>query len=251
MVMNRPFLVLISLLAAVPALAQKMPAEGRREPVLTVLGKGSYETKPDLATFRVTVSTDGKTLEEAAKAHEHRATRAHDVLKGLASSGLEIEKSGFRLNERRTQLALSRAEIAQGKRPAATTDGFTAQTTFHLKLALLDNLNVIVSKIAEAGLFSVDVVRFQVAQERAALNQARRAAMLDAQDQALAYTEPVNLNLAQIISITDGEAQPPDGMADLPGRGGAGQFSYAVQIIPPAIMEFTALVNVTWRIEPR
>ena len=99
------------------------------------------------------------------------------------------------------------------------------------------------------GLFGIETVRFDVVQERAALNQARRAAMLDAREQAQAYAEPVDLELEQIVSITDGDADPPDGEADLPARRTSG--SYTVQILPPAKLEFTASVNVTWRIAPR
>jgi uncharacterized protein YggE len=70
--------------------------------------------------------------------------------------------------------------------------------------------------------------------------------MLDAREQAQAYAEPVNLKLGQIIAITDGDARPIDGEADLPAR--RPDRPYTVQIVPPANLEFTASVNVTWRI---
>ena len=77
------------------------------------------------------------------------------------------------------------------------------------------------------------------------LNQARRAAMVDAREQAGAYADAGELKLVEIIEITDGEATPMEnGVADLP-------MPRFVQIIPPATVAFTASVNVTWRIAPR
>ena len=223
--------------------------ETRREPALTVLGKGSYETKPELARFSATVSTDGRTLEDAAKPHEERATRASKVLKDLATAGLEVEKSDFSMSERRVQRPTASTAGVQGQRTETVVEGYVAKTTYLLKATSLDNLNQIVTKLAETGLFQVDRVRFHVLNERAALNEARRSAMLDAHEQAQAYANPVDIELRQILAITDGEAQPVDGYADLPLRRAVGP--YSVQIVPPATLEFTASVNVTWQIAPR
>jgi uncharacterized protein YggE len=241
--------ILLFLASVATAFAQTSPQDNRREAILTVLGKGSYETKPNLARFNARVSTDAHTLETAAKQHEERATRAIKLLQELKASGLETEKSNFAINERRSPRPLSQADIAQGKKPESVIEGYVASTSFSLKVASLENLNQLVTKLAETGLFELQRVNFGAVDERAALNQARRATMLDALEQAHAYTEPVNLDLEQIVAITDGEATPPDGYADLPLR--RADARYTVQIIPPATLEFNASVNVTWRIAPR
>jgi uncharacterized protein YggE len=221
-------------------------AQSETQPVLTVLGKGTYEAKPELAGFRATVSTDARTLDAATKQHEERASRALKALQDLQANGVTIEKSDFRVNERRVPRQLTPTEIAQGRRPESVIDGYVAVTTFSVGVSSLDKLNQSVSKLAETGLFEIASVQFYVLNERAALNQARRAAMLDAREQAQAYADPVNLKLGQIIAITDGEARPIGGEADLPMRRAQGP--YTVQIVPPATLEFTATVNVTWRI---
>jgi uncharacterized protein len=232
-----------------PAVAQTTPTEGRKEPVVTVLGQGTYEAKPDQARFNPTVATEGNTLDEAVKAHEVRATRAIEILQGLRLNGIEVEKSTFRIDERRFQKPVTTADIAQGRKPESIIEGYTAVTVFSVKEISLEHLNESVSRLAESGLFTVSSVRFQVVQERAALNRARHAAILDALEQARAYTDPVNLELGPIIAITDGEAEPSDGAADLPLRRPQGR--YSVQILPPAVLQFEAKVNVTWRIGPR
>jgi uncharacterized protein YggE len=211
-----------------------------------VLGKGSYEAKPERAGFRATVSTDGRTLDAATKQHEERASRALKALQNLQADGLTVEKSNFRVNERRAPRQLTAAELTQGKRAESVVEGYVAVTTFSVGVSAIDKLNQSVSKLAETGLFEIASVQFYVLNERTALNQARRAAMLDALEQAQAYAEPVSLKLGQIIAITDGEARPIDGEADLPMR--RADARYTVQIVPPAALEFTASVNVTWRI---
>ncbi|NIX77193.1 SIMPL domain-containing protein [Microvirga terricola] len=246
---SRLFAALFGLCVALPASAAEATVQGR-DPVITVLGKGTYEIKPDLARFNVVLTTEEKAIDAAGKAHEVRATQALALLQGLKASGVEIEKSSFRIDEKRVQQALTETQIRQGRRPETVVAGYVAKSVFSLKTAALDNLNTLVSKLAESGLFEIDSVRFHVVQDRAALNQARRLAMLDAREQARAYVEPVDLELGSIVAITDGEAAPLMGEADLPARR-APSGSYSLQILPPATVSFIATVNVTWRITPR
>jgi uncharacterized protein YggE len=134
-------------------LAQAESQDGRREPVLTVLGNGSHEAKPEVAGFRATVSTEGRTLDAATRPHEERASRALKALQDLRASGLAIEKSNFRISERRVPRQLTPAEIVHGKRPESVVEAYVAATTFSVRSASLDKLNQNISKLAETGLF--------------------------------------------------------------------------------------------------
>jgi uncharacterized protein YggE len=102
----------------------------------------------------------------------------------------------------------------------------------------------VVSQLAASGLFRINSVSFHVERERQALNDARREAMRDAREQAEVYADAGRFRLIGISAITDGEAAPTEiGQADLPPN-------WTVQIIPPAVVTFSASVNVTWRIAP-
>ncbi|WP_262032379.1 SIMPL domain-containing protein [Microvirga sp. Mcv34] len=248
MILRSVLVALVSCGSVVPAAAEPISSDGGREPILSVLGRGTYEAKPDVARFRATVATEEKSLEAAMRQHGERAARAAAVLQELRSSGLEIEKSNFRTSENRFLKPVTSEELARGLRPESIIQGYTATTEFHLRTTSLENLNQVVTKLAASALFNLQTVQFNVLQERAALNHARRAAMLDAREQARAYAEPVNLKLGQIVAITDGEARSPEGEADLPARRAGSGGPYSVQIVPPSIVEFTASVNVTWRI---
>ncbi len=226
-------IVLTASFIALPTVAQSQLQETRREPLMTVLGKGKHEAKPELARVTVTVITEGKTLESVSNPHQERASRAFKILQDLGSLGFEIEKSNYKVDERRVQRPIQPIQQGPSQRYESVVEGYFATTTFSLKVSALDKLNEIVTKVSDSNLFQVQSVRFQVIQERAALNQARRAAMLDAKEQAIAYAEPVELELKEIVAITDGEAEAPSGYADMPMRRSPSPNS-TVQIIPPA-----------------
>jgi uncharacterized protein YggE len=208
---------------------------------MTVKGVGRIELKPDFAQVRATVSTPAPALDEAAKAHRDRATRALSALHELR--GIEIEDSTFSLNRERP---VRYAQELRNPEPKPATPPFMARTTFSLKTKAIDDLNAAITKLSASGLFEVASVHFGVEQERAALNQARRQAMVDARDQAAAYADAGDLRLVEIVSVTDGEAAPlvQDGYADMP-------VPRFVQIIPPSTVAFSSSVQVTWRIAPR
>ncbi len=237
---GRAACLLLVLGLTLPAEAQQQPAEPRRGAVLSVRGEGRAEAKPDFALLDVTVSTSGRSADEAATAHRERATRALTLLQGLYAEGVGIERSTFRLDQDRPPPPVP--GLRPDTRPPAP---FTAQTIFSLKATAIGGLNAVVSRLAASGLFEVRSVRFKVDEERAALNRARRAAMMDAREQAQAYADAGDLRLVEIVEVTDGQAAPaPDGQADLP-------LPRFVQIIPPANVAFDASVTVTWRIAPR
>jgi len=225
-----------------PVSAQQPLAEPRAGAVLTVKGEGRVEVKPDYVRFFATVSTKGRSLAETAAAHEERATRAFSVLQGLKGAGAGIITTSFTINQDRPPLPQGRPPTPE-KPPEPP---FTAVTNFDLRVKPVDGLNGVVTKLASSGLFEVQRVSFQVEEERSALNRARRAAMLDARDQAEAYADAGGVRLVEVIEISDGAAIPLNATeaADLAR-------SPYVQIVPPAVVAFTASVKVVWRIAPR
>src|SRR3712207_6650721 len=97
-------LFLAATVAASSGVAQEK--SGNRQPVLSVRGVGKIEAKPDYARLSVQAVTIADTLEEAAKAHQERATRAFDILQQMKADSVEIERSSFTLNQDRPPLPL-------------------------------------------------------------------------------------------------------------------------------------------------
>jgi uncharacterized protein YggE len=232
------FLVILSLAAALASSGAAQEKSGNRQPVLSVRGVGKIEAKPDYARLSVQAVTVADTLEEAAKAHQERATRALDVLQQMKADGVEIERSSFALNQDRPPLPL--ANQTQPPPPPK----FRANTSFTLRFRRLDRLNQLVTRLADTGVLEVRSIGYGVDQERQALNNARRAAVADAREQAELYAEAAKVKLVEIVEIDNGEARPEDGAADLPTP----RF---VQVIPPSVVTFNSSVTITWRIRSR
>ncbi|HEX8664132.1 MAG TPA: SIMPL domain-containing protein [Beijerinckiaceae bacterium] len=204
---------------------------------MSVRGVGRIEAKPDYARLSVQVVTVADTLEEAAKAHQERATRALDVLQQMKADGVEIERSSFTLNQDRPPQLPNQTQPPHPPK-------FRASTSFTLRFRRLDRLNQLVTRLADTGVLEVRSIAYGVDQERQALNNARRAAVADAREQAELYAEAAKVRLVEIVEIDNGEANPADGQADLP-------MARFVQVIPPSVVTFNSSVTITWRIRSR
>lgn len=212
-------------------------------PTLTVTGEGRTEVKPDFARVVVSISTQAKTLAEAANRHEQTATRARSMLEGLKHQGVAIDRADFTLSRDPSP------PVPPGAvNPAPSTPHFTARTTFSLKVRPINELNSALSRLASSGLLSIGSVSFGVDHPGATLNQARRAAMIDARRQADVYADAGGFRLAQIKRVSSGQTFGVQGAA-LPM---AARFaSVSAQIVPPAQLTFRSAVTVAWRIAPR
>lgn len=217
----------LALSAAHPAVAQERRSGS--EPTLTVRGSGQHEVKPDYAVLGVDVATPGDTIDKAATGHEARAGRASEALQKLSADGVKIRRSGFRLTQ----------ELGRSNQPS-----FRAVTSYELELRPVERVNALVGRIAALGLFEIGRVGWRADANAEALDEARRKAVADARAKAEVYAAAADMRLIGIVGITDGEAAPGNGLADLPAP-------RSVQISPPATVGFDASATITWRIGPR
>ena len=211
----------------------------RRGNVVCVRGTGPFATKPNLARVDVAIVTRGKALDGAVDAHGDPTRRVPEILKSLETAGMTVERSVFRLNRESKPY-----RMADNPNPKPPDQPFTAITEMTLTVPSVGTVDEAVNRLAASGVVEVRKITDAVASERQALNEARRAAVLDAREQARIYAEAAELKLVEITEITDGEASPPDGYADMPR-------SRVARIIPPAVVTFSAAVTIRWRIAPR
>lgn len=207
----------------------------RRGNVVCVRGTGQFATKPNLARVDVAIVTRGKTLDGALDAHGDPTRRVQEILKSLETAGMTVERSVFRLNRESEPY-----HTADNPNPKPPDQPFTAITEMTLTVPSVGAVDEAVNRLAASGVVEVRKITDAVASERQALNEARRAAVLDAREQARIYAEAAELKLVEITEITSGEASPPDGYADMPR-------SRVARIIPPAVVTFSAAVTIRWR----
>ena len=210
------------------------PAEPSVGGAVTVVGHAEYAVRPEIASIATSISSRGETLDEAQRQTEQRMASGQTVLSALAPRGLKVVRQNYYVQDRSPQRA-------QGSAP--TKPDWEATSSYQLAVEPLGDLSAIVGELIAAG-FEVHNISFSVKDPRAALLAARKLAARDALEQATAYAEALGVELGEIRSIADGEANPGDNAADLPTRKGGPTISVQV----PDTISFDASVQIIWRI---
>lgn len=225
----------LALALAVPA--ARAEGQGMEQPTITVRGEGMHRAAPDAATLTVSITTQGPDMAAAMGAHADRVARGEAALKALGPDGLVIEESNFSVYEQTVQ-------PDPVNDPARSEQRVVAVTSYTLAIEAIAPVNALVSRIAAAELFGINAVTYRVKDERGALNEARKAAVIDARDQARAYADAAGVTLGALMSIADGAANRPNARMDFAA---APMKEASVGIIPPSTLTFTASVEMRWR----
>jgi uncharacterized protein len=229
-----PLLAFLTFVA--PAFAQDEEPAGA---TVTVRGDGVAQMKPAFARLVVSVSTTADTLQQASDQHRVRAARALALLQGMKAQGLEIQRSDFTLVESTPSLSTDRT---------SPTTQFTAQTDFTVQVDAIDKLDADIAALVDSGLVEIGSSTFEVTDPSAALNNARRAAIVTARRSAEAYADAGGFRLLDLEKVLDVTPQGFTGLASPMLERTAPE---SVALVPPARLSFRASVVATWRIGPR
>jgi uncharacterized protein YggE len=219
------------------------PTQPPGRSVLTVEGNGRAQAKPDYARLTAELLAKAPTMEGAVEASKTLVPRVDTLLQSLKNEGVEIESSHFSLGE--TPLPHPAPNGSQAPPPS-----YTATTSYSLKLAKIDQLNAVVSQLASSGLLEMRQASFHVADEHVPMDAARRDAVADAKRQAEVLADAAGVRLDDLASISDARSAPLGQMAyDLPAATTTAR-KY-LQIIPPANLDLSASVVMSWHISPK
>lgn len=211
----------------------RVPSEG-----LAVFGSATYRVPPTIVRITGFVTTSGETLAEARDAHPAAVVAVRRVLDEQAANGLKIVRSTYRIVETRPYQYDDSPNVTPEMKEKVV---YEATTSFELETSNFVAIDEIATAVAATDLLITDT-EFEVEDERMPLLEARKAAARDALSQAEAYAEALNLKLVGVRSVTDGEARPPDGYADL----GVLPPDGSIRIVIPETIPFHASVYVTW-----
>jgi uncharacterized protein len=215
------------------------PSQAPSRATLTVQGDGRSEAKPDYARLTIDLLAKAPTIEGAVEASKTLVPRVDALLQSVKSEGVQVESSRFDLSE--TPPPRPTSSIP----PPSAPPSYTATTSYNLKIDKIDHLNSVIGKLASSGLVEMRTASFHVGDERIALDEARRDAVADARRQAELLADAAGVRLDDIASISDARAAPAGLVQyDLPTR------KY-LQVIPPAKLDFTASIVMSWHISPR
>ena len=171
---------------------------------MTIVGTGSANAIPDMATIRVGVTTDARTAADALS--ENSATTG-EVLTLLSEIGIEQE------DMQTSNLSLSplwndRSSSGSYKQKV---EGYRVDNTITLRVRALGDLGVILDDVVASGANQFHGLSFGLQEPQPVQDQARMAAIADAVRKAELYAEAAGVTLGSILSIREGGAGPDFG----------------------------------------
>lgn len=200
-----PALVLAIMLSAPSMTASAQSPAGAHPPgpdgtLLSVSAHAEATRVPDVATISAGVVTQAADANAAMRAN---ATQMDKVLAAIKDAGIaqrDIQTSGVNLNPQYT--------YSDNQAPAIT--GYNANNTVSLKVRDVGKLGKVLDALVASGANQVNGPNFEVDKPEAAYDEARRAALAQAQARAAMYAKALGLRVRRIVSISEGSGfQPP------------------------------------------
>ncbi len=186
----RRLMIALILLMAVPAAAADVT---RR---ITVVGQGSVEVVPDMATVSMGVTTEAKTANSAM-------SRNTDSLEGVL---LELVGAGIEMRDVQTNnISLSprwdnRLASSSGKPKIV---GFVASNTLSVRVRDLDRLGEVLDAVVQNGANNFNGLNFGLQDPQPAQDAARKVAVADALRKAQLYALAAGVTLGDVLTISE------------------------------------------------
>ena len=247
--------------AAVPAVAQPMPAPavaplGPNSALLSLTAEGRSRRTPDLAMFTAGVVTQGRTAAEALAENSRQMEAVVAALRRAGVAERDIQTAAISLNPRYTNPerdAMIRArEMREPYVPPAEPSaprivGYDARNSVQVRVRRVAEMGRIIDALAAAGANEIHGPAFTMDEPRAALDEARAAAVAEARQRAELYARAAGMRVARIVSITEaGGYYPVEAIAVTGSR----TFSAGAPPPPPvAPGELTLGINVSVQFE--
>lgn len=222
------------LLATALALPLTTPLWAADAATITVTGEGRVDSRPDMASISLGVTTQGDT---AAAAMAANSTELARVLENLRASGIadrDLQTSGLSLNPN--------WDSSYSGTGVPKILGYVASNMVTVQVRALDSLGAVLDAAVSDGANTLNGVTFGLAEPEPVLDEARKRAVDDAKRRAGLLAEAAGVTLGKVMSIseTGGYAQPGPMF-----RMGADAASAPVPVAEGEV-SMTAMVTMTW-----
>ena len=188
-------IILISLGLAAAAMAAET------SPAITVTGRGEVAAAPDMATITLGVTSQAKT---AGEAMDETSAAVAAILKALEAAGIaprDMQTSDLSLDP----VWSSRASNGAAPR----IEGFTARNTLRVRVRDLDRLGGVLDDVLEVGANTFRGLSFGLQEPGPLTDQARTAAVADAQRKAALIAGAAGVTLGPVLSISESGGVSP------------------------------------------
>jgi uncharacterized protein YggE len=230
-------IVLVSLGSAA-ALAD----DGPRQPLISVSGEGQASIAPDMAVVTLSVIKQSKTAQDALD-QDNKAMGA--VLATLKNGGIaerDLQTSGFAIQP---QYNYPPAKDGQQQPPELT--GYQVTNGLTVRIRDLGKLGGIIDQAVGLGINQGGDIQFVNDKPDAAIEAARRDAMVDAAAKAKTLAEAAGVKVGHVIDITENAVRsaPQPMMRPMMLK----QASDAAVPVAAGENSYNVVVNVTYALE--
>lgn len=197
-----PFVALLVTLAALPqgARSQDVSLAGS----LTVFGTGENTARPDTAEVQAGVITEAQTAREALKINATAMTTLVKSLTAFAIADSDLQTTAFGV----TPLY---ARDSRGTQPAQPPGqvAYRVENRLHITVREISRLGELLDTLVAQGANTVYGVQFRVGTPQTLIDQARLAAVEDAQRKAALYAQATQSTLGRVLSLREESGSPP------------------------------------------
>ena len=225
---------------AFPAVAQTAPAVAPLGPngaILSLTAEGRSTRAPDLAMFTAGVVTQGRTASEALTENSRQMAAVAAALRRAGVAERDIQTSSLSLSPRYTNPerdAMIRARetrepyVPPAEPSAPRIVGYDARNHVQVRVRRVAEMGRIIDALAAAGANEINGPHFTMDEPRAALDEARSAAVAEARQRAELYARAAGMRVVRIVSITEAGGYYP-----VQGIIGSGMRTFDVASAPP------------------
>jgi uncharacterized protein YggE len=175
--------------AQTPA-AYAIPADGT---LLNIASEAEAKRVPDVATLSagvVTQATDGDT---AMRQNAQQMEKVMQAIRGAGIAEKDVQTSGITLYPQYV--------YKEGQSPRIT--GYQASNTVNLKVRDLTRLGKVLEVLASQGANQINGPSFEIDKPEPVYDEARIAALKQAQARAGTYAQSLGLRVRRIVSISE------------------------------------------------
>jgi uncharacterized protein len=161
---------------------------------LHVSAAAEVRAVPDTAMISAGVVTQAATAKAAMQAN---ATQMSAVMAAIKTAGVEakdIQTSGFNLQP----------QYRYGENQPPIVTGYQAINNVNVRLRKIDSVGPVMDALVAKGANQINGPSFMLANEAAALDQARKEAVAKARKRAELYADAAGLRVKRIVSISEG-----------------------------------------------
>jgi uncharacterized protein len=170
---------------------------------LSLTGHGEVRVAPDLAIVTMGVITSAITAQEALVANTKAMTDLLSAIKNAKIEAKDIQTSNFSVNPR--------YDYGQSNGQPPKLTGYDVSNNVTVIVHKLDSIGDLLDKAVTSGSNQINGISFSVANPQAAMDEARKAAVVDAKRKAELYVAATSVTLGNVISLSEGGGnyQPP------------------------------------------